>query len=88
MGTSLFKVTFERLTCLIYKTDALCFPDLLWAQHFHLGEKYLLAVHPPSSLVVWDVITGTKVYKKTYTEQLLALDLDPFDPSRLACKYS
>ena len=37
---------------------------------------------------LWDVTTGTKIWKKSYTEQLTAMDSDPFDPCRLACKKS
>lgn len=57
----------------------------MWAQHFDQCEKYLAAIHPPNSFIVWDVTTGTKLWKKTYNEQLIAVDFDPFDPSRLAC---
>lgn len=58
--------------------------DIMWAQHFDYSEKYLMAIHPPYSFVVWDVTTGTKLWKKTYAEQILAMDFDPFDSTRLA----
>jgi len=57
----------------------------MWAQHFDQSERYLTAIHPPYSFVVWDVSSGVKLWKKTYPEQLLAMDFDPFDPSRVAC---
>lgn len=59
--------------------------DIVWAQHFDQCEKYLMAIHPSCSFVVWDVTTGTKLWKKIYTEQILSIDLDPFDSSRIAC---
>jgi hypothetical protein len=59
--------------------------DLMWAQHFDYSEKYLIAIHPPNSIVVWDATTGAKLWKKIYNEQLIAMDADPFDPNRLAC---
>lgn len=60
----------------------------MWAQHFDNSEKYLMAIHPPYSFVIWDVTIGTKLWKKTYAEQILAIDFDPFDPTRLACNFS
>lgn len=60
---------------------------MVWAQHYDQHEKYLIAIHPPYSFVVWDATTGTKLWKKNYTEQILAIDLDPFDSTRLACKF-
>ena len=59
----------------------------MWAQHFDHSEKYLIAIHPPNSIVVWDSTTGAKLWKKTYNEQLIAMDADPFDPNRLACNF-
>ena len=58
---------------------------MVWSQHFDQNEKYLMAIHPSNSLVVWDVTTGNKLWKKTYTENILAIDLDPFDSARVAC---
>ena len=60
----------------------------MWAQHYDNSDKYLMAIHPPYSFVVWDVTTGTKLWKKTYAEQILSVDFDPFDSTRLACNFS
>jgi hypothetical protein len=38
--------------------------------------------------VIWDVTTGAKLWKKMYAEQILAIDFDPFDSTRLACNFS
>lgn len=62
--------------------------DIMWAQHFDNSEKYLMAIHPPYSFVIWDVTTGAKLWKKMYAEQILAIDFDPFDSTRLACNFS
>ena len=59
---------------------------MVWSQHFDHSEKYLMAIHPSYSFVVWDVTTGNKLWKKTYNETILAIDLDPFDSARLSCK--
>ena len=61
---------------------------MMWVQRFDYCERYLIAIHPPHSIIVWDTTAGSKLWKKTYSEQLIAMDLDPFDPIRLACKIS
>ena len=71
-----------------FKLTVFSIIDLLWTHSFDQSEKHLLAIHPPHSLILWDVTTGTKIWKKSYTEQLTAMDSDPFDPCRLACKKS
>ena len=58
---------------------------MMWVHHFDQSEKYLVAIHPPHSVVVWDASSGTKLWKKTFSEQLVAMDIDPFNPTRLAC---
>lgn len=58
--------------------------DMMWIHRYDQSERYLLAIHPPHTVVVWDTISGTKLWKKVYTEQLIMMDIDPFDPIRLA----
>jgi hypothetical protein len=38
----------------------------------------LLAIHPPNHLVLWNAWTGAKLWKTSYDESLLGVDLDPF----------
>ncbi|XP_071448701.1 WD repeat-containing protein 11-like [Hetaerina americana] len=45
---------------------------------------YLASLHPPYCLVVWDVAAKSKLWKKTYTENLVSFSVDPFDASRIA----
>ncbi|KAF4521502.1 hypothetical protein B566_EDAN001802 [Ephemera danica] len=47
-------------------------------------DYLLLALHPPYSLILWDLRLRSKLWKKTYTETLLSFSLDPFDHSKLA----
>ncbi|XP_043202884.1 WD repeat-containing protein 11-like [Amphibalanus amphitrite] len=58
--------------------------DMSWVYHTDGCGHMLLAAHPPNSLVLWDTDNGNKLWKKTYNEQLLSFDLDPFDPRKLA----
>uniref|UniRef100_A0AAY4ERE8 WD repeat-containing protein 11 n=1 Tax=Denticeps clupeoides TaxID=299321 RepID=A0AAY4ERE8_9TELE len=56
--------------------------DWLWAQD--VSRDLLLAVHPPNYIVLWNGDTGTKLWKKSYAENILSFSFDPFDPSNLA----
>lgn len=72
---------FWVVTLLIFFTDM----DWLWNQD--ASHDLLLAVHPPNYIVLWNGDTGTKLWKKSYAENILSFSFDPFDPSNLACKY-
>jgi len=50
----------------------------------------LLAVHPPNYLVLWDMDSGTKIWKKSYGDSILGFDLSPFHNSTLLlrCEHS
>ena len=56
-----------------------------WLSAQDASHDLLAALHPPYSLILWNAATGTKLWKKSYTEVLLGLSFDPFDPTRLAC---
>ncbi|KAJ8014088.1 hypothetical protein DPEC_G00036620 [Dallia pectoralis] len=56
--------------------------DWLWTQD--ASRDLLLAVHPPNCIVLWNGDTGTKLWKKSYGENILSFSFDPFDPSNLA----
>lgn len=59
--------------------------DWLWNQD--ASHDLLLAIHPPNYIVLWNGDTGTKLWKKSYAENILSFSFDPFDPSNLACTY-
>ena len=45
----------------------------------HSGDAaLLLALHPPNHLILWNMDTGAKVWKKSYGDALLGISLDPF----------
>jgi len=48
-----------------------------------LAGQYLLAIFPPNHLLLLDMASGTKVWKKSFSEPLFSFDLDPFNPMRL-----
>jgi len=55
-----------------------------------VNSTCLLAVHPPNHLVLWDMETGMKIWKKSYGDSILEFDLSPFhqDTLLLRCEHS
>ncbi|XP_064605109.1 WD repeat-containing protein 11-like [Liolophura sinensis] len=58
--------------------------DLQWVSGQDASRDLLVALHPPYSMIVWNADTGTKLWKKSYTEPLLSFAFDPFDPKQVA----
>ena len=56
-----------------------------WLANQDSSHDLLTVLHPPYSLVIWNADTGTKLWKKTYTESLQSFAFDPYDPTKLAC---
>ncbi|XP_053163525.1 WD repeat-containing protein 11 isoform X2 [Hemicordylus capensis] len=57
--------------------------DMQWLWNQDASRDLLLAVHPPNFIVLWNADTGTKLWKKSYAENILSFSFDPFDPSNL-----
>ncbi|XP_052225390.1 WD repeat-containing protein 11-like isoform X2 [Dreissena polymorpha] len=49
-----------------------------WLPWQDASRDLLVALHPPYAVILWNADTGTKLWKKTYTEALCSLALDPF----------
>lgn len=62
--------------------------DLEWLWNQDVSRDLLLAVHPPNYIVLWNGDTGTKLWKKSYAENILSFSFDPFDPFNMACMYT
>ncbi|XP_017320048.1 WD repeat-containing protein 11 isoform X1 [Ictalurus punctatus] len=58
--------------------------DMDWLWNQDASHDLILAVHPPNYIVLWNGDTGTKLWKKSYAENILSFSFDPFDPSNLA----
>lgn len=58
--------------------------DMDWLWNQDASHDLLLAIHPPNYIVLWNGDTGTKLWKKSYAENILSFSFDPFDPSNLA----
>uniref|UniRef100_A0A4W4H9W4 WD repeat-containing protein 11 n=1 Tax=Electrophorus electricus TaxID=8005 RepID=A0A4W4H9W4_ELEEL len=58
--------------------------DMDWLWNQDASRDLLLAVHPPNYIVLWNGDTGTKLWKKSYAENILSFSFDPFDPANLA----
>ncbi|XP_072042557.1 WD repeat-containing protein 11-like isoform X2 [Amphiura filiformis] len=57
--------------------------DLEWLATQDASHDLLVALHPPYSLVLWNADTGTKLWKKTFTDNIQSMAFDPFDPANL-----
>lgn len=73
-------ISFSVLFCL-------SLPDLEWLWNQDASRDLLLAIHPPNYIVLWNGDTGTKLWKKSYAENILSFSFDPFDPSNMARKW-
>lgn len=71
-----------------YLASSLSLSDLEWLWNQDASRDLLLAVHPPNYIVLWNGDTGTKLWKKSYAENILSFSFDPFDPSNMACRWS
>lgn len=58
-----------------------------WLSNQDACRDLLVCLHPPYSLILWNADTGTKLWKKSYTENLLSFTFDPFSSKNLACKF-
>lgn len=57
-----------------------------WFYGRDLCQHLLVALHPPYSVIVWNTESGTKLWKKSYTESLLSFAFDPFSENNVTCK--
>lgn len=60
--------------------------DLEWLATQDACHDLLAVLHAPSSMILWNADTGTKLWKKTFQEALLCFAFDPFIPSNVTCK--
>ncbi|XP_052100859.1 WD repeat-containing protein 11-like [Mytilus californianus] len=58
--------------------------DLQWLSNQDASYDLLVALHPPYSMILWNADTGTKLWKKSYTETLLSFSFDPFNHRNVA----
>ncbi|XP_053548627.1 WD repeat-containing protein 11 [Bombina bombina] len=58
--------------------------DMQWLWSQDASRDLLLAVHPPNLIALWNADTGTKLWKKSYAENILSFSFNPFQPTQLA----
>ena len=87
---NIYKISGEDMICFCFTNDYLVTfaSDMEWLSTQDMSHDLLVALHPPYSLVLWNADTGTKLWKKSYTDTLLSFSFDPFEPSHLACKLN
>ncbi|XP_071948596.1 WD repeat-containing protein 11-like [Antedon mediterranea] len=57
--------------------------EMEWLSTQDASHDLLVALHPPYSIILWNVATGTKLWKKTFTDNILSMTFDPFEPTNL-----
>ncbi|XP_054721445.1 WD repeat-containing protein 11-like [Uloborus diversus] len=57
--------------------------EIEWLSGRDSSQNFLVALHPPFSFIIWNTDSGTKLWKKSYTETLLSFALDPFSESNV-----
>ncbi|XP_070541595.1 WD repeat-containing protein 11-like isoform X2 [Ptychodera flava] len=57
--------------------------EMEWLSTQDASHDLLVALHPPYSIILWNADTGTKLWKKSFTENLMSFSFDPFDPTKL-----
>ena len=62
--------------------------DLEWLATQDACHDLLVVLHAPSSMILWNADTGTKLWRKTFQESLLCFAFDPFMPSNVTCKFT
>lgn len=60
---------------------------MCWLKWQDSSLDFLLALHPPYNLVLWNADSGEKIWKKSYTDSLVSMALDPFNLNRIACEF-
>ncbi|XP_077868471.1 WD repeat-containing protein 11 [Saccoglossus kowalevskii] len=55
--------------------------EMDWLSTQDASHDLLAALHPPYSIILWNADTGTKLWKKSFTETILSFAFDPFDPT-------
>lgn len=58
--------------------------ELEWLGGVDGSEHLLAALHPPYSLIIWDTRHNSKLWKKSYTENLTSFYFDPFHFNKMA----
>ena len=59
---------------------------LEWLRNQDASRDLLVALHPPYTLILWNADTGTRLWKKSYTETILSFSFDPFNSKNIACE--
>ncbi|XP_035227058.1 WD repeat-containing protein 11-like isoform X2 [Stegodyphus dumicola] len=57
--------------------------DIDWLSGRDNCQHLLVGLHPPYSMILWNTESGTKLWKKSYTESLFSFAFDPFSESNI-----
>uniref|UniRef100_A0A915PSD2 Ribosome control protein 1 domain-containing protein n=1 Tax=Setaria digitata TaxID=48799 RepID=A0A915PSD2_9BILA len=54
--------------------------SLAWFPWEDTSRDFLLVLHSPNNLVLWNIVTGDRIWNVTYSQTLSSFSVDPFDP--------
>lgn len=85
-------ITTNTIKCLslvvLHKVFNFDISELEWLPWQDASHDLLIALHPPYSIILWNADTGTKLWKKSYTENINSFALDPFCFRNIACRLT
>uniref|UniRef100_A0A8R1XWG8 Uncharacterized protein n=2 Tax=Onchocerca TaxID=6281 RepID=A0A8R1XWG8_ONCVO len=53
--------------------------DLAWFSWEDTSRDFLLVLHSPNNLILWNTITGDRIWNVTYSQTFSGFSIDPFD---------
>lgn len=53
--------------------------------YYKTGDLCLITLQQPATLILWSPLSGTQIWKKTFSEPLFSFTRDPFDSSNIIC---
>uniref|UniRef100_A0A1I8F043 Uncharacterized protein n=1 Tax=Wuchereria bancrofti TaxID=6293 RepID=A0A1I8F043_WUCBA len=57
--------------------------SLAWFPWEDTSRDFLLVLHSPNNLILWNVVTGDRIWSVTYSQTFSAFSIDPFDPRNI-----
>lgn len=65
--------------------DSMIISELEWFPWEDASRDFLLVLYSPGNLILWNTITGHRIWSVTYPQTLVAVTLDPFDLRNAVC---
>ncbi len=57
-----------------------------WLKHSDASNSFLLVLHSPGNLILWNAALGLKVWKRNFSDPLVSFAIDPFGEQTITGK--